>query len=322
MASGEILTGNPESSLGKAKRLLEVLSIVLGAIWVFALYFDFRRDQEKLKTEQIRLSNEAQLLSNNQIKEMAHVEQRAKEIALDQQRLSLKQAELLAANERDRARVSLEQQRLSLQTSRLTAEADVEKARLAARIAELDSKLKSSQVAFATQGRISTEVTLQVFCPKHNGPYEAHFEYAVTNSSTTDVELTWTMVHMYLGTVKPVPGKKFATVNNPPVGIFNVKPEGDIEWEELNRTGSILEGRDRLRLALLEAGWMLRRGQGATNILRPGDRGLEREVHLIYGTPDQHIGFSLAFGLDSAIGGDGTYRRSRSQQLANCAKGS
>lgn len=320
-----------------ASKLIPILGALAAAVWTLWLYISFVETQEKYKTEQLRLANEQQSLLNAQTLALSQTEIRTKEVTLKQQETALKQSELLASTERERSRISLEQQRLSLEQQRLAlqqssavAASEIRKQELAVQLADLDSRLKSSELRLKEQGRISGEVKLVVECDEASNGYLGYFKVGIQNTSSINVEVSAVVTQKYIGMIEAEPlssthrstdNSDVISINSPPILYANIFSPGRISWLPKGRysahafPGSASADKIRKSKPL-----HFQSGGGGTKILRPGDRSEIEDSFIVRALPGRWIAVVHTIVLDSNTRGDGVLHYMKWDRLPVCPK--
>lgn len=298
-------------------KLAQVAAIAGTAGWTLWAFLSFQSEQEKLRTDQMRLANEQQELNNRQIKALAETDKETKRITLEQQKLTLRQAELTAASETERAKVSLEQQKFTLAQNKLLSDTDIERAKTSAQILELEKALKTSQVKDVQQGRIAAKVQLNIKCESEPGQYFGTLFYHFENASKTNVEISWTLLHRFIGTLSSErEDDSIIQVNDPPTPILGLEAPGPIVWKEVGHQGALYPG-TAATAALRRTRFRFRAG-GGTKDLRPGDYAGADDNFVIASTPGKWVATVLSVGIDAGTSAESVFHYRRWERLSTC----
>ena len=319
---------DPQSRSGQLlesfTKYFTVISGLAGAIWGLWLYLDHTHLQEKEKTEQLRLGNQKQQLELQQSQLLAETERERSRIMLEQQKHSLEQSKLTASTERDRGDVLLAQQKQTLEQSRQSSATELEKLRLSTRAAELETRLKQSQVKLAEQGRLTTKSDIDVKCNDDRETYVVTFHFLGTNSSSADVELTYTILYWFVGLPPPrdsSAGPNMTPINAPPIPALyiDMNTTSPINWKQ---KGYLAHLYPNTLHNPNDLGVRFRSGGGATGVLRPGESGTLDYDFIASGPSGTRVAVTFAYGLDGGLIGPNIRHARAWIELPRCAKGS
>ena len=120
-----------DSSIERLLKVLQIIAILATGAWTLSLFLSHQRQQELLRTEQMRL--------------------------------------------------------------------DIERSKATANIIELEKNIKTAELRDIIQGRIATKYEFNVECSDKPGMYNANFSYRFENISKSQIEISWTLLHRFIG---------------------------------------------------------------------------------------------------------------------------
>jgi hypothetical protein len=318
-------------------KAVQVLSVVIGGAWVLYQYMQHTNEQERLRTQQLELSNEQQRIANAQVTALAAAERETKLIGLKQQEASLRQFELTASTEAERAKTLLAQQRFSLQQNKLLADSELRKQELAVQSADIDNRLKGATLKLNEQSRVSASHDLEVKC-EPDGKYYGTFKISVQNTASIDVELTIAVNHKFIGALsgrqaslaptlrqrptgsEAAPPADFdfdiAVINPPPIPIAGRPSVGRVNWRSVGGQAYYYPSSKHGLPKLGNYDWLM--GGGGTKLLRPGDKSEYEEPFLITAVSGSWVGVSHTIGIDGAKDGDSIFNFYGWKRLPKC----
>lgn len=279
------------------------LSAIAGAIWT---YFDYKREKSLLDNERTRIGN-AQILA------LAEIERKSKYISLQQQKFSLEQSKINSQLESDRSQIAIRQQALALKQSELTAGTEVARQALSVELLKLDQRIKGNELRLTEQGRISYTTDFNIQCTNNYGQYEATLGVTIKNTSTQDVEISWTLLERFLGRTTGGGSFDFLQINPPPIPVVGIEAAGPVTWQSVGYAAHVYYGVESPR-----SDYEFARGGGMTKVIRPGDEARGRYDFDIWAPPGARAGVSFSWGLDRAFSGDGIFHDRSWSLLPEC----
>ncbi|MBC8641296.1 hypothetical protein IAG25_31235 [Caballeronia sp. EK] len=169
-------------------------------------------------------------------------------------------------------------------------------------LADIDVRAKQDQLNYQIRdleyGKIKVTHSLKIAC-EEPGKYTAEFIFKIENVSKTDVEVSWTLLHRYLGIfITPKATDVIMQLNHPPVPVIGLAPSGPISWRDQGYWGAYYDSpRAKSSANHLREYIFHRYGQG-TKYLHPGEKSEGSDDLVIFSKPGNYIGVVLSMELD------------------------
>ncbi len=172
--------------------------------------------------------------------------------------------------------------------------------------AELEQAIQKETLHELQQGRIASLVKISIKPSEGGQVAVATFELRITNVSKAPVEVSWALLHWYLGSIADKQKEAFPLrLNDPPVAFTGEQDSGPIVWDEGRYVGYLYPGSKAEKLlADIPKKFAFGQGGGPTKILQPGDSSAMEEQFLVKRIAGQWIGIVVTVGLDGEIEND------------------
>jgi hypothetical protein len=167
--------------------------------------------------------------------------------------------------------------------------------------AHLDNALKRVTLNEEQQGRITSLVQASIKPADTKDFAIATLSVRLTNTSKAPVEISWVLLHWYLGSVDDRQKERSLPlrINEPPIDFTGEQDPGPIQWKETDYVGYVYPGSTaKKELAGLPKKFKFTDGGGATKMLLEGDSSGMDEHFLVRRVPDQWAGFVVVVGIN------------------------
>jgi hypothetical protein len=229
--------------------------------------------------------------------------------------------------DRDEKELTQKQQELAFQQQQKLADLDIERARLTNAQAEFTL---AQGVRETREGRITGSAKLSLMPRSRPQTTDATFSLRLANTSKAPIQISWILLHWFLGHQREGWSGGILRVNPPPIPYTGQANDGPFLWRQVNYKGYLYPGTPVSNsLAKLECWsynegtviktrapcWVFEQG-GPTKNLLPGDSAGFEESFEIRAGRDEWVGFVATVGVDDGYYGDSLFKYVRYWQPA------
>lgn len=180
--------------------------------------------------------------------------------------------------------------------------AEIEAAPLRSDILKSENQLKDLDIRRRTIGKLEIAERLELE-PDTQRPnvFKAHLHVALQNNGEGPLEVSLSMIDVFVGSVRNEPTAESAVKINPPPIRWYDEQKGGIQWRRVFSEAYLFNEADRHGLiadGLADADNVPRRGGGACAVLEEGETSRFSYSYLISAAPGEFVGVAIQLVTD------------------------